>query len=197
MKFAAKPLLLSALATGAFALAAPAQAAFIASYNGNDCAGVFGQGFANCKIPVAVDPNQSPIIIKFGATENGLTDIEINSALFPSVDGSEFSFNIVDGNTGTWTYTPGVDDPNINYFTAKFGDYFFLYSTEGKLTGTWDNTTGNQGLSHLSFYDTGAPVCEEPGAPGCGPDEVPEPGSLLLVGAGLLGYGLVRRRRRA
>lgn len=31
---------------------------------------------------------------------------------------------------------------------------------------------------------------------GCGPTEVPEPGTMLIFGAGLLGFGLVARRRR-
>ena len=53
---------------GFSAFSSIASAAFIQTFRtspGNDCSGVFGQGFANCKIPARIDPNESPIIIKF------------------------------------------------------------------------------------------------------------------------------------
>ena len=59
---------------GFSAFSSIASAAFIQTFAGNDCSGVFGQGFANCKIPANIDPNESPIIIKFNIGAARLRD---------------------------------------------------------------------------------------------------------------------------
>ena len=50
---------------GFSAFSSIASADFIQTFPGNDCAGTFGIPFASCKIPLIIDPNESPIIIKF------------------------------------------------------------------------------------------------------------------------------------
>lgn len=169
-----------------------ASADFIRTISGNDCSGVFGQSFGNCTIPSQYDPDQSPVIIKFDRLNNGSFTTEINTDLFPSIDGSEFSFSFTgNGSTGTWTYTPGDDDPIINFFVAKGGPNFNLFSNLGDPnTDTWltpNNGGGNPaGLSHLTFYDGGITP----------PQEIPEPGTLALLGLGLLGFSALRRRSK-
>lgn len=174
-----------------------ANADFIGTYSGNDCSGEFGTGFENCKIPKEVDPNQSPVIIKFERnSENGWNTPEINP-LFSTIDGTEFSFTFDsnNGSAGTWTYNPGVGDPAINYFVAKGGPSFNLFSNTGNpFSDSWSTPTNPNnnklyGLSHLSFYDTGTT--------GPGGHDIPEPVSLLLFGAGLLGLSFSRRFKLA
>jgi hypothetical protein len=159
-------------------------------------------GFSECWVQQTIAEQTtyySPSIIKFewgpGLDPSKPGDI---STRYPSVTGSEFhDFAAVsNGQSGSWQYTPGDDDPSIMYWAAKAGNGFTLFwmteSDDGGLAdavavtaGEW-TTPGQQTLSHLTFYDSGG------GGP---PSEIPEPGTLLLIGSALAALGLRRRLR--
>lgn len=180
---------LGALMSLAVASQVRAESIHIATIEGNDCAGVFGRPFSLCSVPSTYDPSTSPVIIKFNSDG---TVSEINTELFPTITGDEFSFSFADqGKTGTWTYTPGTDDPStlVTFFVAKGGDSFNLFSVDGNGPNSWFTPLNNggqvAGLSHLTFYD------------GASDNVVPEPGTWFLVGSGLLAARRWRRNRQA
>ena len=183
---------IAAVITLAAAGIAPAQADFISTTQGNDCTGVLGT-FPNCVVsadPANGIPKDTPIVIKIEFKDDGtFAKIEINPA-YSSIDGSEFSFTFGQAGTGTgtWTYTPGAGDPVIMAFVAKGGSAFNLFSTMGVYTDVAFYTPNNPGggpagLSHMSFYNSGDDY------------RVAEPGTLALLGLGLLGIGAARRRK--
>lgn len=173
----------AAVAATLMAISGQAQAAFIATLSGNDCAGEFGQPFAACKIPERYDPNQSPVIAKYDYDENLW---EFNSALFPDVTAANFQINGMPTSSGNWVYTPGPTDPLITFYVVKGGNAFNLFSNDGDPdSGDWftpDECGPNGcGFSHITFYDTGR--------------KVSEPMTLALLAFGLFGASLLMRRR--
>jgi hypothetical protein len=166
---------------------ANADSILVTTLQGNDCAGVFGDSFGRCAIPSVYDPDNSPVIIKFNA--NGSVS-EVNSALFPTISGDEFSFTFNSSSSGSWLYTPGTSDPAslVSFMVAKGGPNFNLFSITGN-SGMWFTPVNPQNqqpfdLSHLTLYEGG----QVP--------PIPEPGTLLLVGSGMIGIAARRWRRR-
>ncbi len=110
------------------------------------------------------------------------------------------------GKTGTWTLEVTSGTPLPAYFdivgALKGGTGYALYlfddqkveaTNSGSWTITFDNNGGNiPDLSHLSIYMRAGEV---PNGGGGGGGSAPEPGSIALLGLGLLGMAVVRRRK--
>mgnify|MGYP001598921878 FL=1 len=140
-----------------------------------------------------------------------------------TIDGVTFtlSADAAGGNVtdGTWTLsreesgTPGLpitlDIAGVLKASPCYATYLFLEQTftsdpltgEGDFEITFNNNGGNlPGLSHLSLYyrevsssSTSSSTSSTTSGP---PQEISEPGLLALLGAGLLGSLLFRRRTR-
>jgi hypothetical protein len=127
----------------------------------------------------------SPIIIKYEFNEGELTGSEINTDLFPSITGDEFTFEFDDASSGTWFYDGAVaPDPRITAYGYCGGNECFT-STGSGFSGIFDTSLdGGSGraLSNISFYDTGV---------------VPLPAAawMMIGGLGLMG-GAMRKFRR-
>ena len=137
-----------------------------------------------------------------------------NSTLFPSIDGSEFAVGPF-SDTGFFTYTPGIGDPDIRFWategTTQFLLSWFVADADELLcdnpldtscmaaaiaipSGTsiqWRTAAEGQvapNLSHITFYDSAAA------------SSVPAPATLPLVatGLGIMSlFGWWKRRRTA
>jgi len=166
------------------------------SYDGQDVVGV-GGGYVNGEIDVSGESItitfDNPFILStldIGVLyANGNYHDWVNEKAKIVADGTAYYLTVTDGYNANWTGSGSVTN-----LSPALDDY----------NGLWQisNPFGNTPVSKLEFY-----AVKQPGA-GCNAHNsdfgiyqiqgtvVPIPPTILLLGSGLLGFGLLGRRRK-
>lgn len=96
--------------------------------------------------------------------------------------------NSDEATSGSWSFSPNNNESKVpTFLLLKAGRKYAAYDIAGLTSGDWaTNKLGNKGISHLSFFNGND-----------GDTSIPVPATLGLLGAGLIGLGLLARRGRA
>jgi hypothetical protein len=111
-------------------------------------------------------------ILKLNYNDPSVNLISRNESYFKTVEGTKYEYKSLDG----W-------DPELastwRYAVVKYGTNYVAYRDNGD--GLLTTGSLEKGISNVTFFGNGV--------------QVSEPGTMLLLGLGLLGLGIATRRK--
>ena len=164
---------------------------------------------ATCWDYGALGSNAQPNVVN-GAVVLDNSTVELPAGIPTSpaqIDTGSVFHGFVSGST-SGTVTFDMNAASAFYLLLKFGGgqndpHFFVYRLTGVNAGESVSWTLNQtivnspfnGLSGIRLFGNTTTSNECTAPDGCNPGDVPEPTAMVLLGLGLLGAGLARRRK--